>query len=315
MDLAQPFCLVGPAPVSGDERAVVWRGALLPVVLPTAGLPPAARAACARQLPAMPVDQRVDWLLSGGDEPGAWQVVAGLERPPSAYGRLDAVLAAWSARESARQGWPAPAAGLVLVGPDPGGRAVSQLRGALADVGELYAALPSQRWSGALVLALGADDPPGLAGGRDLLVRPALPVLRVRELPSGDDELRGLLAARLAALVLALNAPPANGWPPWLRLGVAEVALAKGRGQGPSPRAMHQLRSEAGVVAIAALLAEDTVGAVDRRLAGAVAAWLLNARRSPQFPALLARLRAGDRSPAALLAAYQCDPERLVRER
>ena len=134
-------------------------------------------------------------------------------------------------------------------------------------------------------------------------------------MPADNNALRGLIAGRLASLALGLASPPAQGWPPWLRLGVPRVAALIGSGQGASPKEMLQRRQEAGGPALSAMLQERVVGGVHAELAEAVVAPLLSQRRREHWGSFLDLLRLGKPAQAALAEAYGLDLERLLNDR
>jgi hypothetical protein len=315
MDAAWALTPLSWDATTADGTVVVLPGALVPLILPVAGLEAPARGAVAAGSAPLTCERRVDWLLEAGREAAAWQTCAAERRPLTAHGELMSRLALWSAHARADLGLGAGQGPVQVLGPDPAGRVRAAGEHACATVTSLLAALPWPRWSGPVVLVVGADDPPGLDGGREIVTRPAAPLVRLRVVPADDEALQGMIAARLASLALGLSAPPPGGWPPWLRLGVPRVAELTALGKGVSPRAMHAIRSAAGSAAITAMLAEPVVGAVDAELAMAVSAPLLSPRRRDRLAPFLDRLRSGATSAEALFSAYALDSAALLRER
>ena len=277
MDPAITLTALGDQPVAIDRTTAELRGALLPVLVPL----PALTRLCAPDwlLPHDEIDLalRVSAALEAGVERPAWTLIAHQTNP--LVGRLELVLNLWCARELARLGLPGRQNGwlLVIANPVPAG-----LEGdatlALESVRNMLSSLGWPRWSGPLLLVggqAGASDP---APGRDILIRPALPVLRLRPPPAGTTPAEDL-AARISTLALDFTGPPERGWPPWLQLGLKEVAKAKVRGEGPSPLKMWAVRQKAGTEALTALLSSATPG---RELCEALCAPLVHTRRRPR---------------------------------
>jgi hypothetical protein len=298
-----------------DQRCVVLSGSLTPVVWPVADLDPATRGAIAAGRVAMELDLRVAWLLAAGRTDEAWSRCAAEQRPLTTQGQLLVRLSAWSAARQSDLGLPASNGPVVVLGADPDGRILAAGRGAVEDVQAVLPGLGWPRWAGPVIICVGDQDPPGLEGGRELVVRPAAPLIRLREIPADANALRGVIASRLASLALGLAAPPAGGWPPWLRVGLPRVVGLVGAGRGASPKDMHQRRQEAGAAAITAMLGEPVIGAIPASLAEAVAAPLLALRRRDRLPKLLDLLRTGTPSPSAITTAYGLDVEQLLSQR
>ncbi len=275
-----------------DAGALVLPGALMPWILPTEALTPDQRANIARRWSSLAPARRVAWLLTAGDEPAASAVVRSWSGPWPAD--LTPVMTTWAARCLADLRLPATSASVIVAGGD-----LPEARLAYDDTCGLLS-LPI-RWTGPVVVVLGNAPVPGLPPGETSFTRPACPLLRLPELPASGG-VRGVLAGRLVPLLLAFQAPPANGWPPWLVTGLARVVAATAAGCGPSPKAMLDRRASAGLSAVRRTLtapAED----LDPALAEAVATALLTPWRRASLPLVLDHLRKGASSESAIAGA------------
>jgi hypothetical protein len=310
MDPAITLTALGNQPVVIDRTTGELRGALLPVLVPLPALSPAMRASWLLPHDDIDLAVRVSAALDAGVERPAWTLIAQQTNP--LVGRLELVLNLWCARELARLGLPGRQNGWVLViaTPAPAGLE-SDATLALSSVRDMLSSLNWPRWSGPLLLVgdqPGASDP---GPGRDILIRPAMPMLRLRTPAAGTTPAEDL-AARLSTLALELTAPPERGWPAWLQAGLEEVAKAKVRGEGPSPLKMLALRQHAGTEALTTLLSSASP---DRALCEALCAPLVHTRRRPQLPNFLDLLRHGVDVPGALRLAYGLTIDQLVSER
>jgi hypothetical protein len=283
----------------------------MPVVLPLMSLPATPRARIVLAHDSLPIDIRVGTALEAGLTDEAWALVVRAPGPVTRSLGLDLVLAGWTARELARLNLPATRDSLMVLTangrPAPGMDAAT----ALAATREMFSALAWPRWVGPVVVVaddLAARDPmPGLTR----ITRPALPMVRVG--PASEQTTRGeLLGVELTRLVLALEAAPATGWPPWLRIGLEEVAKAKVRGEGPSPLKMLAIRQRAGANALAEMLLDPRP---DAALAGALCAPLVHTRRRHLLSNLLSLLRGGAQSAGAIQLAYGMTLQQLTEER
>jgi hypothetical protein len=310
MDPAITLTALGDQPVVIDRATGELRGALLPVLVPLPALSPAMRASWLLPHDDIDLAVRVSAALEAGIERPAWTLIAHQTNP--LVGRLELVLNLWCARELARLGLPGRQNGwlLVIATPAPAGLE-SDATLALASVREMLSSLNWPRWSGPLLLVAGQPGASDPAPGRDLLIRPAMPVLRLRTPAAGTTPAEDL-AARLSTVTLELTGPPERGWPAWLQVGLEEVAKAKVRGEGPSPLKMLALRQHAGAEALTALFGSATP---DRELCEALCAALVHTRRRPQLPNLLDLLRHGVDGPGALRLAYGLTIDQLVNER
>jgi hypothetical protein len=291
MDPGLTLAALASLPIDGGTRVLTFPGAVLPVLIPVEILTPVQRVALARS-GALAYDRAVTWLLEAGDTTGAW---AALGDHPVA-GAMEAPLARWAADELARLGLPAPRGGVVALATDRRDELADRASLALADVRDLLSELGWPLWAGPLVVADPEAEFPRLPPGDTRLARPALPALRLAAMGDGR-RLRGLLAGRIAGLVLARCGPPDAGWPRWLTLGIATAATAKGDGLGLSPRAALRERRAAGLPALVdALHTADPDPALARSLAAALTApW-----RRQALTSVLAALRQGATGEAAL---------------
>ena len=310
MDPAIVLTTLGSQPASIDRSTAMVRGELLPVLIPLAALPPSTLATWLLPHGEIDIAQRVSAALDAGLEQQAWSLVARQTTP--LVGRLELVLSLWNAHELARLKLPGSSNNwLQVVGANPTTAIESDASLALDAVHEMLATIGWPRWSGPLLVVAGgagaADPYPGV----DEIVRPALPMLRYRSQAPGVTPCEDL-AARLSTLTLTLTAPPAIGWPAWLRIGLEEVAKAKARGEGPSPLKMLAVRQRAGTDALAHLLvAADP----DRALCEALCAPLVHTKRRPHLPSFLDLLRQHVEVQGALRLAYDLSLDQLVTDR
>ena len=308
MDLAAPFIPFADQPAVITHQTAFLRGAWLPLALPLAAVPAGPRARWLLARSELPLDDRIDAALSAGLDEEAWKLVIRAAAPVS--GRLDLVLGAWAARELARLQAPAANGPVLVIADREQGRSGLDATTALVSARETVALLPWPRWSGPLLVVIGKPGARDPAPGLDLIIRPTLPVIRLSPVPGSTPG--EALAARICMLALDLTAPPTGGWPPWLRLGLAEVAKAKARGEGPSPLRMLEIRQHAGVDALRQVLTDR---APDPQLAMAVCAPLVHTRRRHLLPNLLDLLRGAGDSEGALRVAYEFTPETLAQDR
>lgn len=297
-----------PAVVTAE--VAIMPGAAGPVLLPLAWLPPLVRARWLLDDARAPLWARVGAALDAGLDEAAWRVLRARSEPLEGDLRLEKALDGWAQREALRLGLPpsrselflAATGGIWVVAPN------DQTLG-LGDARAVLAGLAWPRWRGQ-VLAVTSVERERLPPDQDHLARPVLPIIRLAELAGRSR--REAVAAATVALALDLTAPPPSGWPAWLRIGLSEVAAAIARGEGPSPRAMHERRKQAGERGIAALF---TAPDPDRTLAMAVCAHLVHSKRRHLLPNLLDPLRNGSAGAAALAIAYGLTPALLVSER
>jgi len=314
MDPGFVLALFEPRPQVVEVHAVVMTGALLPVALPTAWLPPHLRARFFLDRTDLPLAERVAAAFALGREADAWRLLAACTIPLSDAG-IEAVVSPWRNAAGRRLGVDASRDALVVV-PMPGARLVTPVgQGglALAKVRELFASLPLPRWLGAVVVVPDRLVVEGLPADRDLLSRAVLPLVRLpRPRPGAASEGEDL-AELLTRLTLALAAPPRTGWPPWLETGLARIARVRVRGdEQPSPRDMLAVRMRAGPAAIRALFSATTP---DSDLAMAVCAPLAHTHRRPQLGGFLDMLRNGLSAETALDIAYGLSADQLASGR
>lgn len=300
-----------PTPVVVDRHAVTWCGAILPLVLPLEGLRHADRARVVLGLDSLPLDLRVEAALTAGLTDEAWALIIRTPGPVTRSVGLDLALATWAAREQARLKLPGTRDPLLVL--TANGRPVQGLETAfaLSVTREIFSALAWPRWCGPVVVVagdLGEHDP---LAGKPRVVRPALPMVRLGDAVAGTSRSE-LLCVELTRLVLDLESAPATGWPAWLRIGLAEVAKAKVRGEGPSPLKMLSIRQRAGAGKMAELLLNPTP---DAELASAICATLVHTRRRHLLANLLDLLRGGAQSAGAIQVAYGLTLQQLTEER
>lgn len=311
MDPTALFLIIQPAPLTVDRHAVTWRGAMMPLVLPLNALPVAPRARLVLGEDGLPLDLRVGTALDAGLIDDAWALLLRTPGPVTRSVGLDLVLGRWVAQEQARLALPATRDAILVL--TANGRPLPGIDAAIAlgATREMLSSLAWPRWVGPVVVVaedLGTRDP---MPGKRALPRPALPLVRLD--PPNDRITRGeQLSVELTRLVLALEQPPANGWPAWLRVGLEEIAKAKVRGEGPSPLKMLAIRQRAGANALAELLLDAKP---DVELAGALCAPLVHTRRRHLLINLLDLLRGGAQSAGAIQVAYGLTMQQLTEER
>lgn len=305
MDPALAFVALGAPPAHADAQVLVLPGAWLPVLLPLACLPPQVRAQALARVPDCPPAVQTDADLAIGDTAAAWAVVRSI-RVPLVAPDLVHVLSLWAAQEQAQLGLPAPLEGAaqVLSGP-PDGAAMAVK--ALGDVHGLLDPWPWPRWVGPLLVVGEREATQGLGEGDPFLARPVLPLVRIPHDPS-----RSAWAARLTQLSLALSAPPPQGWPPFLTLGLTRLAEARGAFQVVSPEHLHGVRAAAGAAGIATALRATNP---DPELATALAAFLLHPQRRALLSSALDLLRSGATAQAMFAIAYGLDLAQVAQAR
>ncbi|MFW5752836.1 MAG: hypothetical protein ACOCYV_02165 [Planctomycetota bacterium] len=302
MELAAVHALLSHEPVDLGAQHATFAGAQMPLVMPLEWIPPHTRAAWLAEADAVPPAVRIATLLQADQSQQAWELIARSQTGPTEDPAVYRALHLWAAREQARLGLPATRDDLLLLDAD-GASDTSRARGTnagLDDVRSMFDSLPWPRWAGPLVVVQGEAQRASLPAGVEVLARPALPLARIEAGLDGIDRRRAI-ARRSCALYLALSFPPPTGWPQWLVDGMIEVADAKSRGLGPSPRAMARRRNEAGTQAIALLLRGARQ---DAELAMAVCAPLCHTKRKHRLPAFFELLRNQVDSPTALRIAY-----------
>ena len=310
MDLPTSLTVLDQRPAVIIGETALLRGAAGPIVIPLACLPPIQRAHWLLARPEVPLDRRVSAALTAGLVDQAWALVIQTAEPIGQDPRLVAILDAWAAHELARLALPKGRDSLMMITADDGNRQRLDSAIALGSVRDMLQFLPWPRWTGPVLVVIGEVGVRDPAPGKPRVVRPALPVLRVRAQASVTPS--EALAAALAELTLDLTAPPAAGWPAWLRLGLMEVAKAKTRGEGPSPTLMLDRRQQAGRAALATLLTDPKP---EPALAMAMCAPLVHSHRRHLLPNLLDLLRGGVSGEGAIRIAYGLTLDQLATER
>lgn len=284
--------------------SAVMPGTFVPLVLPLAALPPDLRARWLLDHPQAAPWQRVEAALVAGQTERAWGLLRHSSDAVLLDRRYEVPVQAWIAEERQRLGCPGGAAD-ILVRQDRAWKAGEAALGlGLRDSREVLVALPWPRWLGPILVV----DPADSLWPGEALRRPALPLLA---LEPGHPP-REAMARASADLALHLSGEPDQGWPAWVRTGTLGVCAAVARGEGPSPRAMHARRQEAGPAGITACLAAPTP---DADLATAICAYLLHSARRHRFNHLLDPLRHGADAGTALRIGYGLGVEDLVERR
>lgn len=311
MDLALALDLLSPHPGELDTRRASCAGALTPVVIPLGWLDAETRGAWLVGDELIPLHMRVSAALDADQEATAWHLIAARRGAPLIDPQLASALRTWAGRRQAALRLPATGSTMLVV--RGGGRLAQRghvAEAALRDVQALFAPLLWPRWSGPVVVVVGDDAVGELDAERELVARPALPLLRLRQEPA-DDGWREALAAACAELVLALEQGQ-DPWPAWFQHGMVALARARARGEGPSPRAMLAIRSRAGAEGIQrCLLAEIP----DIELSLALCAWAGHPRRARQLGPLMEVLRNGADGISAFEIAYGATPADLAAAR
>jgi hypothetical protein len=311
MDAAALFLLLNTEPTLIDSRAISMRGGMTPIILPVSGLPPATLARLVINRQDLPLEHRVSAALAADDTASAWQLIirsAGAAHRNIAVSNL---LSHWSAKELDRLKLKPTRDVVLLLSNNDRIHHTMQVATTYNIIQEMLSGLRWPRWTGPLIVVMndiGEQDPyPGI----DQIMRPALPMVRMSPATPGITQSEAL-GVHLTTLTLALEAPPAAGWPAWLSVGLNEVAKAKIRGEGPSPLKMHSIRQEAGLKRLEQLFSDEKP---DATLAMAVCAPLVHSRRRHLLGNLLDLLRGGAASPGAIHVAYGLTLNQLLQER
>jgi len=312
MDLPFSHEVLSPHPVTVAEEHVQFTGAIAPIVLPLAWTTAHQRATWLVDRDDVPLALRVRSALDADMRQRAWALIRGLPDGLTMHPRVQIALQLWSARQLAALGLPGTGGQILLHG-DGNARQrrllSNEASNGIQDCRDMLEALPWPRWAGPLVLVRGEHELPGLEQ-TDLLIRPALPMAR---LPASDDLIawRVSVADTCCRLYLGLADPPEAGWPRWFLAGMRGVARAKARGEGPSPRRMHERRRQAGADALRSLLLDERS---DDELATAVCAVLCHSRKRFRLPSMMDALREDVDAFTALRIAYELDVPTLLRE-
>lgn len=297
-------------PIDIDAKRVVAAGPIAPVLAPAAVYPVEQQADWLLADPDTPLADQIRLALASNLAPVAWHILAqqpgSVVREPGVRG----VLEQWTSGR--REAWHLPDGDrrMVIVGDTDGltNVDIGNLIAGLDSANEVVAALPGPRWIGPVILVIGGHDHPALPARAQQSARAALPAFRIAPQRTGIEQ-RAAVAAQAARVYLTLSQPPATGWPTWLVDGIAGVAAARARGQGPSPRRMLRIRQQAGPSAIRSVLAGHTQ---DAELATAICAPLCHRLRSHRLGELLGSLRGSGDSLAAIAISYGFDLDHLV---
>jgi hypothetical protein len=312
MDLASAQLAAGTPSHCIDGHVLCWPGAFLPQLVPLECLSPEHRASVLVASDEVPLAVRVRGELNCGQEQRAWALLSHLTNPLNVPTGLDTVLQLWNAQAAATLGLPVARTAVQIVAPTTSREADQQQAANAAAEGlqAVYNLLdhwPWPRWIGPVLMICDDRVYPGLPAAAQQLQRPALPLVRMQlDTPSSE------IARRLLRLTLALSAPPASGWPPWMTMGLGELAAAKAESQLVSPHQMLVVRQAAGMNGLIELM---TSTHPDPHLSQAVASYLLHPARSANFPSLLDLLRNGATSQGALEVAYGMSLQQLLDER
>lgn len=311
MELALAIDLLSLRPAEIDAARATCTGAWLPVVVPVGWLDAPTRGDWMLAEKRLPAHLRVQAALDAGNEAAAWRIVSDLRGAPLVEHRMASVLRTWAARRQAELKLPATG-DPVLVTTSSGRNPKHEhlAAAALRDTQGLFSSLLWPRWAGPAVLVMGEGALGGLAIDQQRVARHALPLLRI-ERGLSDLQRRQAMSRAFCELVLELERGD-RPWPAWFAHGMAAMAEARARGEGPSPRAMQEIRSNAGSDAIRrCLLAADP----DSELAFALCAYACHSRRAAQVRALMDLLRNGVDGITAFEIAYGATLETLATQR
>ena len=311
MDAAALFIALSTEPTVIDSHALSLRGGMTPIILPIAGLAPVTRARFIVHHDALPLENRVAAALEVGDTESAWQLIIRSAGAANRNPALDVLLNRWAAQELARRKLTAPRDVILLLSTNDAVRRTMDVAIAHSTVHEMLSGIHWPRWSGPLIVVVGDMGERDPYPDQERIVRPVIPLVRMSETTPGMTP-REVLCVRMTELALALEAPPAQGWPAWLTVGLNEVVKAKMRGEGPSPIKMLSIRQTAGLKALEQLLTDEKP---DAALAMALCAPLVHSRRRQLLGNLLDLLRGGAASPGAIRVAYGLTLAQLLEER
>jgi hypothetical protein len=311
MDLGPAQPPVGTPAHCLDGYAMCWPGAFLPMVVPLACLPLRLRAQALNGSSEALLGTRVAAYLDAQEPDAAWQLLAHCTDPLTVPPGVDNALQLWGAKTLADMGLVAGRTAVLVIASsqtssDEGHRLQTEATQALLAVQGVLATAAWPRWIGQVLVVVGSQAIAGLPATTSLLIRPALPAVRIPE-----QALRGTIARRLCVLALALNAPPATGWPAWLSIGLAEISAARADDVLVSPHAMLLVRQAAGTTGLEAMLSS---GSPDPQLCLAMAALLVHPARRANLPSLMDLLRNGATSQGALQISYSLSLEDLVTQ-
>jgi len=311
MDLGTSQSLVGTPAHCLDGYALCWPGPFLPVLVPLACLPLRLRAQALCANSEATLGTRVAACLDAQEPEAAWRLLAHFTDPLTVPPGVDTALQLWGAKTLADMGLVAGRAPVLVVAPAQTSSAEShrlqtEASQALAAVQGVLATAAWPRWIGQVLVVVGEQPLDGLPPTSSLLIRPALPAVRIPQ-----QALRGTIARRLCVLALALNAPPVSGWPAWLSIGLAEISAARADDVLVSPHAMLLIRQAAGTSGLGAML---DAPAPDPQLCMALAALLVHPARRDHLPSLMDLLRNGATSAGALQISYNLSLDDLVSQ-
>lgn len=308
MDPLGLLLIMDPLPQRIDQRSAVFRGPLAPVVMPVEWLPKDAAGRWALDDERLDITKRIRLALEGGLEDEVWLRIQRHLRGRAMDSALLRELGRWAAEEQRRLGLPAADGGVILHAPraQRGATVQRDAARALQEVRQLFASLGWPRWAGPVVVVH-----PEITLEQQL--RPVLPIIPWPQVEAGAGDLRGQFGRAFAALALHHSAPPSDGWPSWLRMGLEQVASERAQGRLPSPLGALRQRQAAGLPAIQATLRGRQEA--EPELSYALVTLLTGERRQHRLPVFMDLLRNNVEADQALAIAYELSPQDLVRVR
>lgn len=305
MDIVSALAILSPFPVEIQEKYYTFAGSYHPIIIPTATLSPEQHHSFLSNGHSSNIEAAFLIALRIHDYQLAWDLYERIppEHIPSINMNNQTQL--WIAHELALKKIPNDLNGVVIRSSQPTHRKkLKNCQRIRSSLFQSYSSLPKILWTGPILL----ED----ADSNAIIPRPLLPTIQLDNASWTDDE----ICRHMSRLILQRYKPPAQGWPQWLLAGLAEVTLAQFRGQGPSPRKMLRIRSNAGAQAIRALWKDPTATDSDKQqLAQALCAPLIHSRTRQHLASFLDLIR-NDLDPAsAYRIAYGLSLEDLLTQR
>lgn len=307
MDLALALSPLSDQPAQAQSEWVTLRGAMAPVIIARPWLDDATAAEWLVKNPYILAAHQLQAALDAQQYEQAWQLVTPDRLSDS---HLRQIMELWASRQAAELKLQADKYGIFALGwTGPQQRRITVLGGNVSrDVGHQFGLGAWPPWSGGLVIVAAEVTTSALHPDQAYLSRPALPMLRFDH---SDASQREQIARGMAQITLNLLDPQAQA-PRWLSDAMVGVAMARARGEGPSPRAMHAIRRAAGALGLQELLLDQHH---DAELATAIGAYLCHRQRARFLPNFIELLRNQVDSVTALKIAYGLSLNDLLERR